>query len=549
MKRIKQPFLLILCVWVLHGCQVTKPLPGTDTFHWHSANLYFLLVDRFYNGDPSNDQAIVRNSPTGVLRGFEGGDLRGVIKKLDEGYFRDLGVNVIWMTPIVEQIHGSVDESTGNTYGFHGYWTRDWTRIDPAYGTEADLQELISKAHKQGIRILLDAVINHTGPVTAKDPVWPNEWVRTGPPCDYSSYAAFTDCTLVENLPDIRTESNEEVDLPPHLIAKWRAEGRYESEMASLDAFFARTGLPRAPKYYIMKWLLDYIEKYGIDGYRVDTVKHTTEDIWAEFSTLARESYERYLDKTPVPAFPDQEFFLLGEVYGYGISGGQYYHFSDAKVNYFENGFDNLINFDFKSDAQLPYHQLFDKYAQVNKTTLQDVGITNYLSSHDDGHPFDGQRQRSFEAANKLLLAPGVSQIYYGDETDRLLSVEGAVGDANLRSFMNWDDLRLDASKQELLQHYQKLGQFRRNHPAIGAGTHHEISRIPYVFSRKWAENGVKDQVIVVLDRKNAEAIAVSSVFANGDKIRDAYSGETAVVKHGLVRFKNSNYILLLEKM
>ena len=111
---------------LISSCSSTKEIKNTPTktpFVWEGANVYFLMTDRFLNGNPNNDNIIKRDKPTAKLRGFEGGDIRGVIQKLEEGYFSDLGINVIWMTPVVEQIHGSVDEGTGNTYGFHGYWT------------------------------------------------------------------------------------------------------------------------------------------------------------------------------------------------------------------------------------------------------------------------------------------------------------------------------------------------------------------------------------------------------------------------------------------
>ena len=247
MKKITALLLLSIAF----GCNSTKETVSKNTtktpFVWESANVYFLLLDRFQNGNPSNDNIIKRDKPTGPLRGFEGGDLRGIIQKLDEGYFTNLGINAIWMTPVVEQIHGSVDEGTGNSYGFHGYWTKDWTAIDPSYGTRADLKELVDKAHARGIRIMLDAVINHTGPVTELDPAYPSDWVRTSPKCTYNSYDTFINCTLVENLPDVLTESNQNVALPPMLVEKWKKEGRYEQEVAELDAFFKKTGYPRAP--------------------------------------------------------------------------------------------------------------------------------------------------------------------------------------------------------------------------------------------------------------------------------------------------------------
>lgn len=83
----------------------------------------------------------------------------------------------------------------------------------------------------------MDAVINHTGPVTPSDVKWPDEWVRTGPRCTYKGYESTITCTLVDNLPDIKTESTQDVGLPPHLMAKWKAEGRYEKKSQSWTHF------------------------------------------------------------------------------------------------------------------------------------------------------------------------------------------------------------------------------------------------------------------------------------------------------------------------
>ena len=440
---MKKILLLLLVFLSLTNCSPKKQIIITETpFVWESANLYFLLIDRFNNGSPENDQIIPRNEETGVLRNFMGGDIKGITQKIDDGYFSDLGINAIWMTPVVEQIHGAVNEGTGNTYGFHGYWTKDWTSIDPSFGTREELKELVEKAHAKGIRIVLDAVINHTGPVTELDPVWPESWVRTGPKCKYDTYQNYIDCTLVENLPDIKTESNEAVELPPMLIEKWKKEGRYEEEIAELDAFFKRTGYPRAPKYYIMKWLADYITDFGIDGYRVDTVKHTTEDVWADFSKVCQETFTQFKKDNPTKVLDDNNFFLVGEVYNYGISGKQIFDFGDKKVNYFENGFNALINFDFKGDANKPYEEVFSNYSKTLQNDFKGLSVMNYVTSHDDGSPFDKKRERSIEAGTKLLLTPGIAQVYYGDESARNLEIEGAEGDATLRSFMNWDDIK-----------------------------------------------------------------------------------------------------------
>ena len=544
MKKIVQLVILALVISCKSGPEqsiVAQEVP----FDWKAANVYFLLTDRFNNGDTSNDLNFDRSLETGKLRGFEGGDLKGITQKIKEGYFTKLGINAIWMTPIVEQIHGATDEGTGVTYGFHGYWAKDWTAIDPNYGTKEDLKELVDVAHENGIRVLLDAVINHTGPVTAIDPVWPEDWVRTSPKCEYSNYQNTITCTLVENLPDIRTESNQEVALPPQLVEKWKEEGRYEQELKELDAFFEKTGHPRAPRFYIMKWLSDYITEFGIDGYRCDTVKHTEEYVWQEFKAVCESAFAEYKNANPEKVLDENEFYLVGEIYNYGISSGKMFDFGDKKVNYFDDMFTSQINFEFKWNAkQMNINDLHEKYDALLHNELKDFGILNYLSSHDDGSPFDPNRNQPFETATKLLLSPGASQVYYGDEIARSLVIEGTVGDATLRSPINWSNLN-----NEVLAHWQKLGQFRNNHPAVGAGEHRAIANVPYVFSRSYKKGDYQDAIVVAIDLPKKEyEINVSSVFTDGDEVLDFYSGQTYIVEKGMVKIDAGNNLVLLEK-
>ena len=513
--------------------------------------MYFLLTDRFNNGDNSNDINFDRNLETGKLRDFQGGDIKGITQKIKEGYFTDLGINAIWMTPIVEQIHGGTDEGTGLSYGFHGYWASDWTTIDPNFGTKDDLHELVDAAHNHGIRVLLDAVINHTGPVTDKDPIWPENWVRTEPHCNYQSYDNTITCTLVKNLPDIKTESDEAAELPVQLVEKWRAEGRYEQEMVELNGFFKRTGHPRAPRFYIMKWLTDYIIEFGIDGYRVDTVKHVEENVWQEFKKQCDFAFGQFKKINPERVLDDNNFYLVGEVYNYGISNAQAFDFGDKKVNYFDSAFNGLINFEVKWDAaQMSKEALFKKYSDILNSGLKGYGVLNYLSSHDDGQPFDATREKPFETATKLLLCPGASQVYYGDESARSLVVDGTTGDATLRSFMNWDAIQNTSRTKAIMEHWQKLGQFRANHPSIGAGVHQMISESPYLFFRSFSKGNYKDLVVVGLDLPIGEKVLdVSKVFENADTLRDAYSGILNKVVDGKITIDSKFNILLLEKI
>jgi alpha-amylase len=551
MKKIIIMALLLFTGAAVAQQQKIKKTSAEKPFIWEGANLYFLMTDRFCNGNPDNDIQFGRNKKTGKLRGFEGGDLRGIIQKIEEGYFDKLGVNAIWFTPIVEQIHDGVDEGTGMSYGFHGYWTRDWTALDPNFGTKDDLKELVEKAHARGIRILLDGVINHTGPVTDTDTVWPEGWVRTGPQCDYKSFEGTTACTLVKNLPDVKTESTEEVGIPDFLAEKWKLEGRYEKEMQSLDAFFKRTGYVRTPKNYIIKWLSDYVSEFGIDGYRADTVKHTDESVWADFKTQCDYAFALWKKNNPEKVLDNNPFYTIAEVYNYGISVGQWFDFGDRKVNYFENGFNNMINFEFKwNAAQLDYEGLFSKYSEKLNSDLKGFSVLNYISSHDDGSPFDAKREKSYDSAIRLLLSPGVSQTYYGDETGRSLVIEGTEGDATLRSFMNWDDIKSNPETQKLLAHWQKIGQFRKNHAAVGAGIHTQISAAPYIFSRTFSKGNYSDAVVMGLSLgKGKKEIPVGAIFKNGTKVRDAYSGKKATVSNGKVIIDSESDIVLLEKI
>jgi alpha-amylase len=535
---------------------VKTAVAAKPPFLWENATVYFLLTDRFNNANKANDLAYGRRADAAPLRGYFGGDLAGITAKIKQGYFKDLGVDVIWITPPVEQIHAGTEEGTGKSYAFHGYWARDFTRVDANLGTEADMHTLVDTAHAHGIRVLLDVVMNHMGPVTEVDPVWPETWVRTGPPCTYKDVDSTVSCTLVKNLPDLLTGSNENVTLPPPLVVKWKKEGRYEKEVKELDAFFTRTGWPRAPRYYLMKWHADWVRKYGFDGFRADTVKHVEPGVWKELKREASLAYEDWKRANPKKKLGDEKFFMTAEIYNYTISQGIETRMDGGtRVNFYDNGFDSLINFGFKSDANKSYEELFGEYSTRLNGELKGYSVLNYISSHDDDHPFDAKRERVFEASTKLLLSPGAAQIYYGDETARELIVADAKGDAALRSMMNWDALARNESRPgykiaEVRQHWSKLGMFRRAHVAVGAGEHQKLSDQPYTFKRSYEKNGISDQVIVALDLPvdRINTVTVQGVFADGLKLKDYYSGKYAIVTNGKVTFDSKNSLLLIGK-
>ena len=552
---MKYSFLVILLLSFAFACnnserqteasQVSNTEVSSPAFLWENANLYFLLTDRFKNGDPSNDNAYGRQADGAPLRSFMGGDIRGVIQKLDEGYFQDLGVNALWMTPVFQQIKASVDEGHGHQYAFHGYWITDWTTLDPNFGTIDDLKELIKKAHAQGIRIVFDVVINHTGPVTDQDPKYEDTWVRTSPPCTYSSYASTVTCTLVENLPDIRTESDEAVELPRYLVDKWKAEGRYEQEVAELDSFFETTGHPRAPRFYLMKWITDYIKELGIDGLRVDTVKHVEETVWRELYRLASQALKDWKAANPAEKLDDLDLYYLGEVYNYSIYSKAFTMDGGVeKIDYYAQGFNSLINFAFKGEVEKDPEEVFSTYSDILSSPEWD-GLTtlHYIASHDDGAILDRPREKIREFATLLMLVPGGAQIYYGDELGRKLEYEGATGDATLRTPMPWKELETNEEMQATLAHWQKLGKFRRDHPSIGAGIHEMIQATPYTFKRTLSGT-INDKVVVAMAATSE--VSVAGVFADGQKVKDHYSGATGTVKEGKVTFDRESPLRLV---
>jgi alpha-amylase len=377
--------------------------------------------------------------------------------------------------------------------------------------------------------------------VTDLDPTFPEQWVRETPPCDFKNYQGTVECTLVANLPDIKTESGEEVELPQTLLDFWESENRMEQEIAELDAFFNKTGLKKTPRNYVIKWLTDYVRELGIDGFRVDTTKHVDEDSWVVLKQEAERAFEEYhQNNNSVPSAP---FYMVGEVYFYGISGGPEYDFGDKKVNYFDYGFDALINFDFKADAANHYEFVFHKYDSLLNKTHKNISVLSYISSHDDSQPFDIEREEPIKSANMLLLAPGGIQMYYGDEIARPLVMEGAEGDANLRSVMNWSSIEEPETK-EILTHWQKLGQFRKSHPAIGLGKHKMLQIEPYFFSRSYEG----DTAIVGLDLIQDKEITIQlpTQWSNVEKWYDSYSNQSISAQNGTLHIKTNQSTVLL---
>ncbi|PWW06648.1 alpha-amylase [Mangrovibacter plantisponsor] len=491
----------------------------TAPFSWHNATVYFVLTDRFVNGDPSNDHSYGRKSDGMQEIGtFHGGDLKGLASKLD--YLQQLGVNALWISSPLEQIHGWVGGGTKGDfphYAYHGYYTMDWTRLDANMGTEEDLRHLVDGAHQRGIRVLFDVVMNHTGYATLADMQqyqfgalylkgaerdkilgkhwtdwtpgpgqtwhsfndyinfsdknawqkwWGNAWVRTDIG-DYDS-PGYDDLTMsLAFLPDIKTESTTPSGLPVFYAHK------PDTHATAIAGY--------TPRDYLTHWLSQWVRDYGIDGFRVDTAKHVEMAAWQQLKNQATDALKAWKQANPSKKLDDAPFWMTGEAWGHGVMQSDYYR----------NGFDAMINFDYQDQASGAKDCLafMDMTWQHMAEKLQGFNVLSYLSSHDT-RLFREAGQRNAEL---LLLAPGAVQIFYGDETERPFGPTGSDPLQGTRSQMNWQDIN---GKEALtLAHWQKLGQFRARHPAIGAGVQTTLHQARgYSFNRVLGD----DKVMVV---------------------------------------------------
>jgi alpha-amylase len=294
------------------------------------------------------------------------------------------------------------------------------------------------------------------------------------------------------------------------------------------------------------------VKDYGIDGFRVDTVKHVEADIWQVLKKESELSLAHWKLNNPELVKDNLPFYMVGEVYNWGVNGFKdtvpdsvAYNYGDKQVDFFEFGFDALINMGFATHAHQEPEQIFSEYStRLYTGELNGKGIVSYLGSHDDHHSFDRERQRNYEAAFKLMLAPGAVQIYYGDELARpMFASEDVLGDAHMRRFMNWKDLSKNET-QQLLAHWQKLGQFRQEQDAVGSGMHQLLSAQPYIFQR--ILDGVSGIVAGQGLAIGKKVIDVSSTFADGTVLLDYYSGHRLKVQRGKVTVDSEfSYVLL----
>ncbi|MFE4816657.1 pullulanase-type alpha-1,6-glucosidase [Streptomyces sp. NPDC056704] len=515
---------------------------------------YFVMPDRFANGDTSNDRGGLTGSrlATGydpTDKGFyQGGDLKGLTGKLD--YIKKLGTTAIWMAPIFKNqpVQG---EGANASAGYHGYWITDFTQVDPHFGTNKDLATLISKAHAKGMKVFFDVITNHTADVVDYE----------GKSYDYLSKGAFPYLTKdgkpfddadyadgKKTFPAVTTASFPKTPTVPAdkanvKVPSWlndptmyhnRGDSTYAGENATYgdfsgldDLWTERPEVVSGMEKIYEKWVRDF----GVDGFRIDTVKHVDMEFWTHWATaLDRYAAER----------GRKNFFMFGEVYSADTSITSPYvtqgrldatldfPFQDAARSYASQGgsakkLASVFGDDYKYTTDKA-----NAYEQVTFLGNHDMGRIGYFLNQDNPKATDAELVKKDELANALMfLSRGNPVVYYGDEQ----GFTGAGGDKDARQtmfaskvadYLDDDELGTDRTHASdaydtsapLYKEIAALSKLRKDNPALADGVQSERYAADgagiYAFSRT---GGNGTEYLVAL---NNAGEAKTATFATG---------------------------------
>lgn len=559
-------FTLILCVLT------TLSASSKTKFDWNGATVYFVITDRFCNGDSTNDVNYGRKVDYGSERlnaaTFHGGDFKGMLKKAKDGYFTNLGVDVVWVTDVYEQIHGWMSGSGSINdfphYGYHGYYPLDYTQIDKNYGTIDEFRELVDTLHAQGIRVMLGANLNNPGYPTLLDAVqygfadtsldevqaaehirdwsydkfyegrlgwdgwYGRDWIRM--PDEGWDESNPLEATLY-GMPDFKDESNSVTKIPNFLKLKWKKEGASNDAWVNPSARDLRKDHKWSPIQYVTAWIASWVEEFGIDGFRCDIVENVHLNRWKELNQACNEALNKWRAKhngEPGSDWTDR-FYMTGDFENASI---------DYKPEYAEAGFSSLVNF------------FFPKHGDLDGIVYTWQAYSDSLQQHPNWHPFsylnnsyhrDADMDNMIDCGTTLLLAPGVVQVFYGDETGRKLSdaIFNVDSDQAFRSDMDWTEIN-----HIQLNHFQKLGRIRQANPVIATGKQQTLD------SHSCLRYDDNNKVLIRVAPEDNQAIPVYDIFADGANVIELYTGQSAIVCNGSVLFPqfDNNIAIIMEQ-
>lgn len=473
---------------------VTERKKSAGDFDWDEAVIYFAVTDRFFDGDAENNDAYgVGDYNIGEKGGssYHGGDFAGLNQKLD--YLKDLGVNTIWITPIVENITEDQhdNETDTATYGYHGYWASDFTKLNKHLGTEQQFKALLDAAHSKGMKIMVDVVLNHAG---------------YGREDYFNSILTDADGNSISM---IRDSSNT-----------ISGDDKYDS-LSDLPDFVTEN---KAVTDQLVAWQTKWMSKYNIDYYRVDTVKHVETTTWAAFKNS--------LTKV------NPDFKMIGEYSGAGYAN-----------NAGELGtgtMDALLDFDFNDFAQnfvtgnisSVENSLQKRNNAINNTSV----MGSFLSSHDEDtlqYKLVNESKISEEEAYNLMkvaatlqiTAKGQPVLYYGEEIG-----QGGANNwplqTNRRDF-DWTELeKQKADSNSIYNHYKTMLAIRNAYTDVFARGNRSTVAVSdadgyEVISRSYGNS----TLYVGMNVKEAEKEVVIPVAESaGTVLKNLYDGKTYTV-------------------
>ena len=463
---------LLLCL-LLSACMQAPPEDALDTLKspragaedWRDEIIYFALTDRFHNGDESNDDALDYPGAEVDLSnplGWHGGDWAGLAQKIEEGYFRDLGVTALWISPVVLQVPAiSVADGPNEDEwfaGYHGYWAEDFFETDPHFGTLQDLQGLVELAHAQGLKIIQDVVVNHAGygsSLVAEHPDWFNSEAACAASTDPT-----VDCPLA-GLPDF-DQSNPEVTA------------------------------------YLNRFINYWIDVTNVDGLRIDTVKHVEDAYWRQFFAAGG------------PGDP-RRVWSVGEIFSGDVSLiARYLDLGLPSAFDFPLYFavkDNLSSSAGNLDAVAAIFAQDNAYSDPSRLTtfVDNHDVPRFMSEAlNRGVSGTNARERLDLALSLIYTARGTPSVYYGTE----IAMAGRgdpygfpLGESN-REDMDFSKLAGSSLDERL----KNLADARAAYPALTHGVQQELWRPgggASVFAFRRTLEGA-DPVVVVMNNGDA---------------------------------------------
>lgn len=474
---------------------VTDRVKTDGDFDWDEAVIYFAVTDRFFDGDASNNDAYgVGDYDTSAKKGgssYHGGDFAGLTEKLD--YLEDLGVNTIWITPIVENITDDQHDAKTDTatYGYHGYWASDFTELNKHLGTKEEFAALLDAAHSRGMKLMVDVVLNHAGYGTENY---------------FNNILKDKDGNAIKMLRDSSNTVSGDDKL---------------ASLSDLPDFVTEDSEVRNQ---LIEWQTEWMDEFDIDYYRVDTVKHVDSTTWSA------------LKNSLTKVNPD--FKMIGEYSGAG--------YANTAGELGTGSMDALLDFDFNDFAK---DFVGGKISTVENSLLKRNGVLNntatmgnFLNSHDEDtlqYKLVNESKFSEEEAYNLMkvaatlqiTAKGQPVIYYGDE----LGQAGANDWPNQTNRRDFDWKELEAQKADnnsIYKHYKTMLSIRnaytdvfargsRNVVASSDEEGYDIIARSYGDTTLYVGMNINDTAKEVKVPVNANA---------GDTVKNLYDGKTYTV-------------------